>query len=201
MPSKHLVLRHLLLLLPSILPGTRVFSNDLALRIRWPKYWSFNTSPSNEYSGLISFRIDWFDVLAVRGTLKKVKVKLLSRVQLFVTPWTVTYQASLSMGFFSGKSTGVGCHFLLQGIFSTQGSNPGLPPCRQMPLPSEPPGENLLQKKHQSIVWKHQFFNSLAFFMVQLSHPYMTTGKAIRLTRQIFVGKVMSLFFLFLFFF
>ena len=194
MPSKHLVLRHLLLLLPSILPSTRVFSNDLALRIRWPKYWSFSTSPSNEYSGLISFRTDWFDVLAVQGTLKKVKVKLLSRVRLFATPWTVTYQASLSMGFFSGKSTGVGCHFLLQGIFSTQGSNPGLPPCRQMPLPSEPPGENLLQKKHQSIVWKHQFFNSLAFFMVQLSHPYMTTGKTIASTIWTFVRKVTPAF-------
>ena len=96
---------------------------------------------SNEHSGLISFRIDWFDVLAVQGTLKKVKVKLLSRVQLFVTPWTVTYQASLSVGFFSGKSTGVGCHFLLQGIFSTQGSNPGLLHCRQS-LPAEPQGKS-----------------------------------------------------------
>ena len=125
MPSSHLILCRPLLL-PPIPPSIRVFSNKSTLRMRWPKGWSFSISPSNEYSGLISFRIDWFDVLAVRGTLKKVKVKLLSCVRLFATPWTVTYQASLSMGFFSGKSTGVGCHFLLQGIFSTQRWNPGL---------------------------------------------------------------------------
>ena len=72
MPSKHLILYRPLLLLPSILPSIRVFSNESVLRIRWPKYWSFNfsISPSNEYSGLISFRMDWLDVLAVQGTLK-----------------------------------------------------------------------------------------------------------------------------------
>ena len=72
MPSNHLVLSHPLLLLPSILPSIRVFSNESALCIRWPKYWSFyiSISPSNEYSGLISFRMDWFDLLAVQGTLK-----------------------------------------------------------------------------------------------------------------------------------
>ena len=70
MPSNHLILCHPLLLLPSILPSCRVFSNELALCIRQPKYWSFNISPSNEYSGLISFRIDWFDLLAVQGILK-----------------------------------------------------------------------------------------------------------------------------------
>ena len=72
MPSNHLVLCHPLLLLPSIFPSTRVFSNELALHIRWPKYWSFsfNISPFSEYSGLISFRMDWFDLLAVQGTLK-----------------------------------------------------------------------------------------------------------------------------------
>jgi len=72
MPSNHLVLCHPLVLLPSIFLSIRVFSNESALRIRWPKYWSFSfsTSPSNEYSGLISFRIDWFDLLAVQGTLK-----------------------------------------------------------------------------------------------------------------------------------
>ena len=72
MPSTHLILCHSLSLLPSVFPSIRVFSNELALRIRWPKYWSFNfsISPSNEYSGLISFRIDWFDLLAVQGTLK-----------------------------------------------------------------------------------------------------------------------------------
>ena len=72
MPSNHLILCHPLLILPSILPSIRVFSNESALRIRWPKYWnlSFSISPSNEYSGLISFRIDWLDLLAVQGTLK-----------------------------------------------------------------------------------------------------------------------------------
>ena len=70
MPSNHLILCHPLLLLPSVFPSIRVFSNELALCIRWPKDWSFNISPSNEYSGLISFRIDWFDLLTVQGTLK-----------------------------------------------------------------------------------------------------------------------------------
>ena len=72
MPSNHLILCHPLLLLPSILPSIKVFSNESALRMRWPKYWSFsfNISPSNEHSGLISFRMDWFDLLAVQGTLK-----------------------------------------------------------------------------------------------------------------------------------
>ena len=70
MPSNHLILCRPLLLLPSIFPSIRVFSNELALHIRWPKYWSFSISPSNDYSGLISFRIDWLDLLAVQGTLK-----------------------------------------------------------------------------------------------------------------------------------
>ena len=70
MPSNHLILCHSLLLLPSIFPSIRVFSNESVLRIRWPKYWSFSISPSNEYSGLIFLRIDWFDLLAVQGTLK-----------------------------------------------------------------------------------------------------------------------------------
>ena len=120
--SNHLILCHPFLLLPSIFPSIKVFSSDLALHIRWPKYWSFNftISPSNEYSGLISFRIDWFDLLAVQGTLK-----------------------------------------------------------------------SLLQ--HHSL--KASILQCLAFFIVQLSHPYMTTGKAIALTILIFVIKVMSLFF------
>ena len=117
MPSNHLILC-CLLLLPSIFPSIRVFSNESALHIRWPKYWSFSISPSNEYSGLISFRIYWFDLLAVQGTLK-------SLLQ----------------------------HHSLKA----------------------------------SIIWQS------AFFIVQLSHPYMTTGKTIALTRWIFVGKVMSL--------
>jgi len=122
MPSNHLILCHPFLLLPSIFPRIRVFSNESVLHIRWPKYWSlgFSISPSNEYSGLISFRMDWFDFLAVQGTLK-----------------------------------------------------------------------NLLQhhSSKASILW------CWAFFIVQLSYPYMTTGKTIVLTRQTFVGKVMSLLF------
>ena len=120
MPSNHLILCHPHLLLPSIFPSIRVFSNESALHIRWPKYWSFNfnISPSNEHPGLISFRVDWLDLLAVQGTLKS----------------------------------------LLQHHSSKA-----------------------------SILWRS------AFFRVQLSHPYMTTGKTIALTRWIFVGKVISL--------
>ena len=122
-PSNHLILCCPLLLLPSIFPSIRVFSNELNLHIRWPKYWSFSfsISPSNEYSELISFRTDWFDLLAVQETLK-----------------------------------------------------------------------SLLQH-HSS---KASVFWCSAFFMMQLSHPYMTTGKTIALTRWTFVGKVMSLFFM-----
>jgi len=123
MPSYHLILCCPLLLPPSNFPSIRVFSNESVLRIRWPKYYwsfSFNISPSNEYSGLISFRMDWLDLLAVQGTLKS----------------------------------------LLQHHTS------------------------------KALILQHS-----AFFIVQLSHPYMTTGKTIALTRRIFVGKVMSLLF------
>ena len=122
MPSNHLILYHPLLLLPSIFPSIRVFSNESVLQIRWPKYWSFsfNISPSNEHPGLISFRMDWLDPLAVQGNLK------------------------------------------------------GPLQCRS---------------SKASILWHS------AFFIVQLSHPYMTTGKTIALTRQTFVGQVMSLLF------
>ena len=122
MPSSHLILCRPLLLLPPIPPSIRVFSNESALRMRWPKYWSFsfNISPSNEHPGLISFRMDWLNLLAVQGTLK-----------------------------------------------------------------------SLLQNHNSkaSIFWRS------AFFIVQLSRPYMTTGKTIALTRWTFVGKVMSLLF------
>ena len=122
MPSNHLTLCRLLLLLLSIFPSTRVFSNESALCIRWPNYWSpsFNISPSNEYPGLISFRMDWLDLLAVQGTLKS----------------------------------------LLQ------------------------------HHSAKALVLWHS-----AFFIVQLSHPYMTTGKTIALTRWTFDGKVISLLF------
>ena len=118
--SNHLILCHPLFLLPSIFPSIRVFSNESGLHIRWTKYWSFSISPSNDYSGLISFRMDWFDLLAVQGTLK-----------------------------------------------------------------------SLLQH-HSS---KASILRHSGFFMAQLSHPYMTTGKTIVLTRPSFVSKVMSLFF------
>ena len=122
MPSNHLILDRPLLLPPSILPSIRVFSNESVLRIKWPKYWrfSFSISPFNEYSGVISFRMDWLDLLTVQGTLKSL----------------LQYHTSKA-----------------------------------------------------SILWP------LAFFIVQLSHPYMTTGKTIALTRWTFVGKVMSLLF------
>ena len=120
MPSNHLILCSPILLLPSIFPSIRIFSNESALHIRWPNYWSFSfsISSSNEHPGLISFRMDWLDLLAVQGTLK-----------------------------------------------------------------------NLLQH-HGS---KASILRLSAFFTVQLSHPYMTTGKTIALTRRTFVGKVMSL--------
>ena len=103
MQSSHLILCRPLFLTPSIFPSIRVFSNESVLRIRWLKYWSFSfsISPSNEYSGLISFRIDWPDLLVVQGTLKSLlqfsSTQSLSRVWLFATPWTAARQASLSI--------------------------------------------------------------------------------------------------------
>ena len=120
MPSNHLILCHPLLLPPSLFPSIRVFSNESVLCIRWPKYWSFSINLSNEYSGLISFRMDWLDFLAVQGTL-------------------------LSL---------------------------------------------LRHHSSKALILRHS-----AFFIVQLSHPYVTTGKIIALTRWTFVGKVMSLLF------
>ena len=122
MPANHLILCRPLLLLPSIFPNIRVFSNDSALRIRWPKYWSFSfsISPSNEYLGLISLRMNWLDLLAVQGTPKSL------------------------LHYHSSKA---------------------------------------------SVLWRS------AFLTVQLSHPYMTTGKTIALTRWTFVGKIMFLLF------
>ena len=122
MPSSHLILYHPLLLLPPNPPSIRVFSNESTLCIRWPKYWSFSFSigPSKEHPGLISFRMDWLDLLAVQGTLKSFLQHHISKASIF---------------------------------------------------------------QHSS------------FFTVQLSHPYMITGKTISLTRQTFVGKVMFLLF------
>ena len=122
MPSNHPILSHPLLLLPSIFPSIRVFSNESTLRMRWPKYWSFSfsISPSSEHPGLISFRLDWLDCLEVKGT------------------------------------------------------------------------QNSLLQHHSS---NASILQCSAFFIVQLSHPYMTTGKTIGLTRWTFVDKVMSLLF------
>ena len=114
MPSNHLVLCHPLLLLPSIFPSIRFFSSESALHIRWPKYWSFNISPSNEYSGLISFRIDWFDLLAVQGTLKSLlqlyslKASILQcsafyMVQLLLPYMTTGKTIALTIWIFVGK--------------------------------------------------------------------------------------------------
>ena len=121
MPSSHLILCRPFLLLPSIFPSIRVFSNESVLRIRWPDYWSFSfsISPSNQYSGLISFTMDWLDLLVIQGALK-----------------------------------------------------------------------SLLHHSSKASILCHS-----AFFTVQLSHPYMTTGKTIALTRRTFVGKVMTLLF------
>ena len=122
MPSNHLLLCCPLLLLPSIFLSIRVLSNESILPIRWPKYWSFSfsISPSNEHSGLISFRIDWFDLLAVQGTFKSLLQYHSSK--------SIDSSALSSLG----QNTGVGSLSLLQGIFPTQGSNPGLPHCRRI---------------------------------------------------------------------
>ena len=105
MPSNHLILWHPLLLLPSIFPRIRVFSNESVLCIRWPKYWSFRISPSNEYSGLISFRIDWLDLLAVQGTLKSLlqhhssKASILWHSALFIVQLSYPYMNSKKHSF------------------------------------------------------------------------------------------------------
>ena len=140
MPSNHLILCHPLLLLPSIFSSIRVFSNESVLHIRWPKYWSFSfsISPFNEYSGLICFRIDWLDLLAVQGTLKSLfqhhssKPSIL-RCSAFLMvllshPFTTTGK-TVALTIWS-KNTGVGCYFLLERIFPTQGLNPVLLHCR-----------------------------------------------------------------------
>ena len=120
----HLIPCRPLLLLPSIFPIIRVFSNESALGIRWPKYWSFSISPSNEYSGSVSFRIDWFDLLAVQGTLKCLLQHHSSEASIL---WCYTVH-----GILQAKNPEVGSFSLLHGIFPTQGLNPGLPHCRRI---------------------------------------------------------------------
>ena len=121
MPSNHLILCRSLLLLPSLFPSIRVFSSELVLHIRWPKYWSFSfsISPSNEYSGLISFRMDWLALFQSKGLSRVFSKTLCSSPWTLYSPWNSP-----------GQNTGVGSLSLLQGTFPTQGSNPGLLYCR-----------------------------------------------------------------------
>ena len=138
MPSNHLILCRPLLLLPSICPSIRVFSSESVLCIRWPKYlnFSFNISPSNEYSGLISFRMDWLDLLAVQGTLRLLQLIFILLCCTKSPQSCLTLCNPMDPRLFCswdspGKNTGVGCYFLLQEIFPTQGLNSDLPYCRQ----------------------------------------------------------------------
>ena len=164
MPSNRLIFCHPLLLLPSIFPIFRVFSNESALSLKWPKYWSFSfsISPSNEYSGLISFQIDWFD-LAVQGTKASIlqhsaffmgqlsllmKVKLLSRVRLFATPWTVAHQAPSSMGF-SRQEYWSGLPFPSPGDLPDPGIKPTSPALQADALTSVPPGKQSGSQKNR----------------------------------------------------
>ena len=135
MPSNHLILCCPLLLLPSVFPSIRVFPKEVGICISWPKYWSFSfsISPSNEYSGLISFRVDWFDLFAVQfSSVTQSCLTLCNPMDCIQVPcpWD-----------FPGKNTGVGCHFLLQGIFLTQGSNPHLLHWQVDSFTTEPPGK------------------------------------------------------------
>ena len=148
MSSSHLILCRPLLLLPPIPPSIRVFSNESALRMRWPKYWSFNfsISPSSEHPGLISFRMDWLDLLAVQGTLKCLNKEsekkgkcspvqgsvIAQSCQTLCDPMDCSPPGSSVHGDFLGKNTGVGCHSLLQRIFLTQRLSPGLRHSRQI---------------------------------------------------------------------
>ena len=133
MPSNHLILCHPLFLLPSIFPTIRVFSSESALRVRWPKYWSFsfNISPSSEHPELISFRMDSSFLLIFPS---------FSRVRLFATPWTVAYQAPLSMGF-SRQEYWSGLPFPSPGDLPNPGIEPGSPALQTNALLSKPPGK------------------------------------------------------------
>ena len=130
LPSNHLILCHRLLLLPSIFPTIRVFSNESVIHIMWPKYWSFSISPCNEYSGLISFMIDWFDLLAVQGTLKSLlqhhslKASILCCLAFYMIQLTSVHHC--------WKNYWSGLPFPSPGIFLTQGLNLGLLHCRQI---------------------------------------------------------------------
>ena len=264
MPSNHLAFC-CPLLLPSIFPSISVFSNKSALPIRWPKYWSFSMSPSNEYSGLISFRIHWYDLLAVQGTRKSLlhttvqkhqffstqpslwsnshihtwlleipsvqfsSFQSLSRVWLFATPWIAACQASLSI-------TNSRRSLRLTSIESVMPSSHLILCCPLLLLPPLPSSIRVFSNESTlhmrwpkywsfSVIPSKEIPGLISFrmdwldllavqgtlrsllqhrsskasilqrsaFTVQLSHPYMTTGKTTALTRWTFVGKVMSL--------
>ena len=182
MQCNHLILCHPLLI--SIFPSIKVFSNELALHIRWPKYWSFSfsISLSNDYSGVISFRIDWLDILAVQGTLKSLLQHHSSKVSIL--QFSAFRMVQLSHPYMTtGKTTAL---IILTFISKMTSHLFNMLPRFVIDFPQDAIG---LVKK---FVW---IFPCSAFFMVQLLHPYMTTGKTIALTRWTFVGKVMFLLF------
>ena len=175
MPSNHLILCHPLLLLPWIFPRIRVFSNESVLHIRWPKYWSFSfsISPSNEYSGLISFfRMDWLDLIAVQGTLKNLlqhhslKASVLQHLAFFGSEG----KASAFNAGRSGFDPWVRKILWRRKWQPTPVPLPGKSHRRRSPAGYSPWG-------HKESDTTERFHFTLAFFIVQLSHPYMTIGK------------------------
>ena len=195
MSSNQLTLCCRLLLLPSIFPSIRIFSSEFAFYIRWPKYWSFSfsISPFSEYSGLLSFRIDWFDFPAVQ-----MKVKVAQSCLTLCNPMDCSLPCFSVHGILQAKVLKVGSHSLLQDIVSTQGSNPSLPHCRWILYRLSHQGSPAVQGILKSLLKHHNLKASVlpcsAFFIVQLSHTYITTGKPVALPLWTFVGKVMSAF-------
>ena len=212
MPSSHLILcRPLLLLLP-IPPSIRVFSNESTLRMRWPKYcsFSFSISPSNEYSGLISFRIDWLDLLAAQGTLKSLlqhpssKASILWPSAFFTVQLSHPYMTTgkiiaLTRRTFVGKAISLLLNILSRLVItSLQRSKHLLISWLQSPSavilePKEIKSATVSPSIYHEVMGPDAMI--LAFFIVQPTHPYLTTGKTITLTIWTFVGKVMSLLF------
>ena len=234
MPSNHLIPCHPLLILHSIFPSVRVFSNESVLLIRWPKYWSFSfiVSPSKEYSELISFRINWFDLLEVQGTLKSSptpQFKSINSLALSFLWASLLAQNPLQCSFLENPRDGGAWWADVYGVTLSQtrlkwlsssttaaaGSDVKESTCdvgylglilRLVRSPGEGNGyplkcyglENSMRlyspwdcKESDTTKW----LSCSAFFMVQLSHPYMTTGKTIALTKWSFVGQVISLLF------
>ena len=178
MPSSHFILCRPLLLLPPIPPSIRVFSNVSTLRMKWPKYWSFSFSirPSNEHPGLISFRMNWLDLLAVQGTNLTHTHISLSHVRLFATPWTVAHQAPPSMGF-SRKEYWSGLPFPPPGDLPNPGIELRSPALQAEALTSEPPGKpsikqwELTQRKPLEYkTWHHPTTSSTLWRTPHLNH-------------------------------